>query len=356
LEQIFNPQGERLGYYSVGNGLWLLGYVPWKGRELAKYAWTDQFNFYHPNSLGSADVSTDQTGTLINDILFQPWGQELANSPSGALTFDTHFAGMHASVQGSSLIDWTMLEAAHRFYTPSLGRWHSPDPIGRAAAKLDDPQTWNMYAYVRNNPTTLTDPYGESWFTDFFQAFANCFHYGSCHTTEHIAEVRTEQFMNSLATGYQRLTPSQKEDMKSRLFGGLSPADQIRAVAFYSQQFEHIREEDLGPPGLPGPPGINYPQAQLEHEFMRGHARNFGVQGNWNSQTGARFQQALENLVNGPNTRAYSIEFRGQAGYTAYVDLPSGNAVIVDPNGNFAASWSLGADQMQGVIVNGKLW
>jgi hypothetical protein len=25
---------------------------------------------------------------------------------------------------------------------------------------LDDPQTWNMYAYVRNNPTTLTDPSG----------------------------------------------------------------------------------------------------------------------------------------------------------------------------------------------------
>jgi hypothetical protein len=28
------------------------------------------------------------------------------------------------------------------------------------AVRLDDPQTWNMYAYVRNNPTTLTDPSG----------------------------------------------------------------------------------------------------------------------------------------------------------------------------------------------------
>jgi hypothetical protein len=45
-------------------------------------------------------------------------------------------------------------------YSPNFGRWLSPDPIGKAAVKLDDPQTWNMYAYVRNNPTTLTDPTG----------------------------------------------------------------------------------------------------------------------------------------------------------------------------------------------------
>jgi RHS repeat-associated protein len=47
-----------------------------------------------------------------------------------------------------------------RFSSPNFGRWLSPDPIGVKAVKLEDPQTWNMYAYVRNNPTTLTDPTG----------------------------------------------------------------------------------------------------------------------------------------------------------------------------------------------------
>jgi hypothetical protein len=64
----------------------------------------------------------------------------------------------------------------------------------------------------------------------------------------------------------------------------------------------------------------------------------------------------LEDIVNGRNTQAYSIEFRGQPGYTAHVDLLTGNAVIVDANNNFVAGWSLGAKQLEGVIVNGKLW
>ena len=77
--------------------------------------------------------------------------------------YDTHFAGMHAALQGSTLIDFTMYEAADRFYASNLGRWHSPDPLGQDAADPTDGQTWNAYAYARNNPTTLTDPDGKRY-------------------------------------------------------------------------------------------------------------------------------------------------------------------------------------------------
>ncbi len=48
----------------------------------------------------------------------------------------------------------------HAALHAGAGRWYTPDPAGKGAVHLDDPQTWNMYTYVQNNPTTLTDPSG----------------------------------------------------------------------------------------------------------------------------------------------------------------------------------------------------
>jgi len=44
------------------------------------------------------------------------------------------------------------------------GRWQVPDPAGLAAVDPSNPQSWNRYAYVMNNPATSTDPLG--LFTD----------------------------------------------------------------------------------------------------------------------------------------------------------------------------------------------
>ncbi len=40
------------------------------------------------------------------------------------------------------------------------GRWITPDPAGMGAVSPGDPQTWNRYAYVGNNPLNVTDPLG----------------------------------------------------------------------------------------------------------------------------------------------------------------------------------------------------
>jgi len=52
-----------------------------------------------------------------------------------------------------------------RYDSSSMGRFMSPDPLIRAGLPLDthDPQSWNMYAYARNNPLRYTDPDGTNY-------------------------------------------------------------------------------------------------------------------------------------------------------------------------------------------------
>ena len=49
-----------------------------------------------------------------------------------------------------------------RQYASNFGRWLSPDPAGVKVVNLAEPQTWNMYSYVLDLPTVLTDPTGLS--------------------------------------------------------------------------------------------------------------------------------------------------------------------------------------------------
>jgi RHS repeat-associated protein len=46
-----------------------------------------------------------------------------------------------------------------RYYSSSLGRFMAADQDGRAV-RNEDPQSWNRYAYVRNNPVNAFDPDG----------------------------------------------------------------------------------------------------------------------------------------------------------------------------------------------------
>ena len=50
--------------------------------------------------------------------------------------------------------------ARARFYQPAVGRFVSPDSI---VPNNLDPQSFNRYAYARNNPINMVDPDGHSW-------------------------------------------------------------------------------------------------------------------------------------------------------------------------------------------------
>jgi len=50
--------------------------------------------------------------------------------------------------------------ASETRWSHEIGRFMSPDPSGLAYAHLFNPQSFNLYGYVQNNPLTNTDPTG----------------------------------------------------------------------------------------------------------------------------------------------------------------------------------------------------
>ena len=88
-----------------------------------------------------------------------PARRELAAKPEDwpwatSGTADPSFTGQNSDTV-SSLYDFTF-----RRLSPTQGRWISPDPAGLAAVDPTNPQTWNRYAYVANNPLSFIDPLG----------------------------------------------------------------------------------------------------------------------------------------------------------------------------------------------------
>src|SRR5213594_2326782 len=118
------------------------------GRQIMKYQDTVTY-FLHTNLLGSTGMITNHAGTPTQDVLYYPWGQRWAYQ--GSLR-DERFASL-GQRDAESALDPTLF----RMYTSGQGRWLSPDPIG---GDISNPQSLNRYAYVLNNPTTLTDPLG----------------------------------------------------------------------------------------------------------------------------------------------------------------------------------------------------
>jgi RHS repeat-associated protein len=133
-------------------------FVPFQGRILAEYygGSTRGTLFDHPDELGSLTTATDYATSHSAERLLYPFGELWQGS-------DLYSLGMHQTF--AQLPDYDndsnsdLYNTLNRHYTP-MGRWLSPDPGGLKVVRFDDPQTWNMYAYVRNNPTTLTDPSG----------------------------------------------------------------------------------------------------------------------------------------------------------------------------------------------------
>ncbi len=106
--------------------------------------------YYHGDYLGSARLLSSENGYPVWQAAYLPFGQEW----NPQITVNNYkFTGKERDPE-SGLDNFIA-----RYNSSSLGRFMSPDP-DNAGAIDEDPQTWNAYSYVRNNPLRYTDPDG----------------------------------------------------------------------------------------------------------------------------------------------------------------------------------------------------
>jgi RHS repeat-associated protein len=132
-------------------------YVFFDGKRVARKDFpSNAIAYYFSDNLKTASVITDSAGAIKAESDYYPWGGELqfVNNDSN----DYKFTGKRRDTE--SQLDYF----GARYYSNAYGRFLTPDWAAKATsvpyAEFADPQSLNLYTYVRNIPTTGVDPDG----------------------------------------------------------------------------------------------------------------------------------------------------------------------------------------------------
>jgi len=137
------------------SGVWNRGEVYAGGNHLATYVNGTTY-FVHADWLGTERVRSEVNGAIDpgSEWTSYPFGEGSSNPNPSPL----HFTGKERDAESGN--DYF----GARYYASTTGRFLSPDWSAKQEpvpyAKLDDPQSLNLYAYALNNPLRNTDPDG----------------------------------------------------------------------------------------------------------------------------------------------------------------------------------------------------
>lgn len=135
-----------------------------QGQQIATYdadlSGATEGNLYFQLSdwLGSRRQQTDYAGNPVLNFTNLPYGDGQSVIPISTTDIadatEHHFTGKERDAESGN--DYF----GARYYASTVGRFMSPDPAGPWAADVSDPQSWNFYAYARNNPLINVDLFG----------------------------------------------------------------------------------------------------------------------------------------------------------------------------------------------------
>jgi RHS repeat-associated protein len=139
----------------VSPSTWLNVYLRLNGSLFAQYTvGAPRTQFIHTDHLGSTRLLTALDQSVYDSMDYLPFGEQIAGSSATSHKFTSKERDPESGLD----------EFGARYYSSALGRFTIPDWAASATAvpyaDFGNPQSLNLYAYVGNNPLTLTDPDG----------------------------------------------------------------------------------------------------------------------------------------------------------------------------------------------------
>jgi RHS repeat-associated protein len=156
-------------------------------------------------------VVTSATGTVIARRDYRPFGEEIVPS-----TGDPRLGAAGYSTDTGTTVRFTSQQRdtetgldyfGARYFSNPQGRFMTPNsPL--TDQDSSDPQTWNLFGYVRNNPLIFIDPTGEDCiYTDTYNSVTStvaveqgtCSHNGGTYVAGRIEDITYDERSGSLA-------------------------------------------------------------------------------------------------------------------------------------------------------------
>jgi RHS repeat-associated protein len=166
--------------------------------EYGAFPDTPGTQYLFADHLGSTRLVTDASGAVVSRHDCQPFGEEIVASVGSRASITGYGAadGVTQRFTGKERDTETVVNVLDyfgaRYFSSNMGRFTTPDWSGEPEpipyADLSDPQTLNLYAYVRNNPLGKNDPDGHQ----------ECFANGACNALRNPASAG-HWFINGLS-------------------------------------------------------------------------------------------------------------------------------------------------------------
>jgi len=110
--------------------------------------------YYHEDSLNSSSALSGSSGSQLEVNVYYPFGRTQTATPQASFQVSRRFTGQVFDAE-SGLYYYNA-----RYYDPELGRFIQPDD---RLPDYSNPQSYNRYSYVMNNPLRYNDPTGHEF-------------------------------------------------------------------------------------------------------------------------------------------------------------------------------------------------